>query len=125
MKHSSFDVPISALDAETSALNAETSALDAETSVLDAEISALDTETSALDAEMLALGAAIVRSYRRVVFGDIGDCGVGVTPQMCNRVTNHGDMGTFSRPGLRQIGAYSKAIAKMHTMPLASAMLNR
>ena len=26
------------------------------------------------------------------------DCGVGITPQMCNRVTNHGDMGTFSKP---------------------------
>ena len=30
--------------------------------------------------------------------GDISDCGVGITPQMCNRVTNHGDMGTFYRP---------------------------
>ena len=30
--------------------------------------------------------------------GDIGNCSVGVTPQMCNRVTNRGDMGTFSRP---------------------------
>ena len=29
---------------------------------------------------------------------DIGDCGVDVTPQMFNKVTNHGDMGTFSRP---------------------------
>ena len=28
-----------------------------------------------------------------------GDCGVGITPQMCNRVTNHGDMGTFSKEG--------------------------
>ena len=26
--------------------------------------------------------------------GDIGDCGA-ITSQMCNRVTNHGDMGTF------------------------------
>ena len=33
--------------------------------------------------------------YWRGVFGD---CGVGITPQMCNRVTNHGDMGTFSKP---------------------------
>ena len=30
--------------------------------------------------------------------GDISDCRVGITPQMCNRVTNHGDMGTFSKP---------------------------
>ena len=29
-----------------------------------------------------------------------GDCGVGITQQMCNRVTNHGDMGTFSKPAL-------------------------
>ena len=38
--------------------------------------------------------------YRRSrrVSGEIGNCGVGVTPQMCNRVINHGDMGTFSRP---------------------------
>ena len=45
--------------------------------------------------------SAIARSYvqyRRGVFGDIGDCGVGITPQMCNRVTNHGDMSTFSKP---------------------------
>ena len=34
--------------------------------------------------------------YRR---GVSGDCGVGITPQMCNRVTNHGDMSTFSTPG--------------------------
>ena len=37
------------------------------------------------------------RRYRRGVFGD---CGVGVTPKMCNRVTNHGDTGTFFRPAL-------------------------
>ena len=69
LEHSSFDATISALDAETSALGAATS--------------------------------AIARSYWRYlhgVFGDIGDCGVGITPQMCNRVTNHGDMGTFSKP---------------------------
>ena len=30
--------------------------------------------------------------------GVTGDCGVGITPQMCNRVTNHGDMSTFSKP---------------------------
>ena len=37
------------------------------------------------------------RSARQLrgVFGDIGDCGVRVTPQMCNRVTNHGDMSNF------------------------------
>ena len=71
LEHSSFDATISALDAETSALGSATS--------------------------------AIVRTYRRYrfgVFGDIGDCGVGITPQMCNRVTNHGDMGTFSKPAL-------------------------
>ena len=34
------------------------------------------------------------RRSRRVSC-DIGNYGVGKTPQMCNRVTNHGDMGTF------------------------------
>ena len=34
----------------------------------------------------------------RGVSGDIGDCSIGITLQMCNRVTNHGDMGTFSKP---------------------------
>ena len=52
-------------------------------------ISALDAETSAL--------ARSFRRHRRGVFGDIGDCGVGITPQMCNRVTNHADMSTFSK----------------------------
>ena len=72
----------------------------------DATISALDAETSALDVETSALGvatSAITRSYRRyqrIVFSDNGDCGVGVTPQMCNKVTNHGAMDTFSRPGI-------------------------
>ena len=59
---------------------------------LDAETSALDAETSAPDAETSALGAArseISRSCRQV----------GITPQMCNRVTNHVDMSTFSKPG--------------------------
>ena len=94
--------------------HAETSALDVETSVFGAAKSAIarrsfDTTISALNAETSALGAAksaIAQSYRRYrcgVFGDIGDCGVGVTAQMCNRVTNHGDMGTFSRPGPREV----------------------
>ena len=65
-------------------------------SALDAETSALDAETSVLDAKTFGAAAtsAIVRSYRRYqhgVSGDIGNCGVGVTPQMCNRVTNNGD----------------------------------
>ena len=77
-------------DATISALDEETSALDAETSVLDAE-------TSALGAEMSAIGRSYQR-YRHGVFGDIGDCSVGVIPQMCNRATNHEDMGTFSKP---------------------------
>ena len=60
----------------------------------DATISALDAETSALDAET----SAIARSYRRYWRGVFGDYGVGITLQMCNRITNHGDMGTFSKP---------------------------
>ena len=65
---------------------------------------AFNTTISALDAETSSLGgvtSAIARSYRRYrsgVSGDIGDCGVGITPQMSNRVTNHGDMNTFSKP---------------------------
>ena len=31
-------------------------------------------------------------------FWQYRDCGVCITLQMCNRVTNHGDMGTFSKP---------------------------
>ena len=80
MKQSSFDDTISALDAETSAPDMETSAFGAATS-------------------------AMARSYRRYwcgVYGDIGDCGVGITPQMCNRVTNHGDMSAFSKPASDQ-----------------------
>ena len=86
----SFDATISALDAETSSLDAEMSALDA-------EMSALGAETSALGTAMFAIARSYWR-YRRGVSGDIGDCGVGITPQMCNRVTNHGDMSTFSKP---------------------------
>ena len=73
-------------------------------SLFDATISALDTEMSALDAEMSALGAAMLafarsyRQYQRGVSSNISDCGVGITPQMCNRVTNRGDMSTFSKP---------------------------
>ena len=87
MKQSSFDATISALNAETSVLDAETSSLDAETSALGAATSALGAATS-----------AIVRSYWRYRRGVSGDCGVGITPQMCNRVTNHGDMSSFSKP---------------------------
>ena len=38
------------------------------------------------------------RQFGHGVSGNIGDCGVGLTPQMCNRVTNHEDMSTFSKP---------------------------
>ena len=64
-------------------------------SLYDATISALDPETSALGAET----SALVRSFRQYRRGVSGKCGVGITPQMCNRVTNHGDMDTFSKPG--------------------------
>ena len=95
MKQSSFDATISALDVETSALNVETSALGAATSAItqrsfDATILALDAETSAI--------AQSYRRYRSRVSGNIGDCGVGITSQLCNRVTNHGDTNTFSKP---------------------------
>ena len=92
MKHSLFDATIFVLDAKTSALDVETSAfgLDAETSALGAETSALGAVTSAIERSYW--------QYRRGV--SAGDCRVGVTPQMCNRVTNHGDMSTFSKPAL-------------------------
>ena len=38
--------------------------------------------------EFPMISARSLRRYRR---------GVGITPQMCNKVTNHGDMGTFSK----------------------------
>ena len=92
LKHLSFNATISVLDAETSAFGAATSAIARRS--FDATISTPDAETSALDAET----SAIARSYWSGVSSDIGDCGVGITPQMCNRVTNHGDMSTFSKP---------------------------
>ena len=113
MKHLSFDAMISAPDAETSALDVETSALDVVTSAFGAATSTIarrsfDPTISALDAETSALGAATSpiawshRRYRHRVAGDTGDCGVGITPRMCNRVTNHGDMSTFSKSGLTE-----------------------
>ena len=52
----------------------------------------------ALDEETQALGTATSAWRYQHSHGVSGARGVGVTPQMCNRVTNHGDMGTFSRP---------------------------
>ena len=90
MKQSSFDAETSALDVEMSAFVAATTAAIARKS-FDTMISALDAETSAI--------ARSYRRYRRGVSRDIGDCVVGITPQMSNRVTNHIDMSTFSKPG--------------------------
>ena len=103
MKHSSSDATISALDAETSALDVETSAFGAAMSAIARR--SFDAMILEIDAETSVLGAAITRSYRRYrrgVHGDIGDCGVGITPQMCNRVTNHGDMSIFSKPAPKE-----------------------
>ena len=55
-------------------------------SLFDATISEYDVETSARPQWR----------YRHVVSANISDCGVGINAQMCNRVTNLGDMGTFS-----------------------------
>ena len=82
LEHSPFDATISALDAETSALDAETSALGAVTSAHGMAISAL------------------ARSFRLYRGGVSSNGGVGITPQMCNRVTSHADMDTFSKPGV-------------------------
>ena len=41
----------------------------------------------------------VTRSYQQYWYTVLfGNCGVGITSQMCNRVTNHGGMGTFSKP---------------------------
>ena len=101
------------LGAETSALGAEMSVLGTETSALGAETSALGAETSTLGAETSVLGAAtsaIMRSYRRYLRGAFGDCRVGITSQMCNRVTNHGDMGTFSKPASESLFLTSECL---------------
>ena len=101
MKRLSFDATISALDAETSALDVETSAFVAATAAIDrAEVIRYD-DIGARCGDVVARcgDVAIARSYwryRRGVSGNIGDCGVGITPQMSNRVTNHGDVSTFS-----------------------------
>ena len=93
MKHASFDATISALDVETSTFVAATSAMARRS--FDATISALDAEMSA---RRRRRSARSYWRYRCGVYGDIGDCGVSITPQMCNRVTYHGDMSTFSKP---------------------------
>ena len=63
-----------------------------------------------------ALDAAISHSmwqYRRslIVFGN---CGVCITPLFCNRVTNHGDMGIFSRPDCNNV-TNSAARCSLHS----------
>ena len=95
MKHSSFNATISALYVKTSVFGAATSAIAPRS--FDATISVLNAETSALDAETSAIALSYQR-YRHGVSGDICNCGVGITPQMSNRVTNHGDMSTFFKP---------------------------
>ena len=99
MKNSPFDATISVLDAATSVLDAATSALNAATSVLNAATSVLDAATSALDTAI----SPIAQSYQhsRGVTRNISNCRVGIISQMFNRVTNHGEMGTFSKPAFR------------------------
>ena len=66
--------------------------------------SSFDATISALDAETSALGnatSAITQSYWRYLRGVSGNCGFGITLQMCNRVTNHGDMSIFFKPVFR------------------------
>ena len=48
------------------------------------------------------VSSAFVRSFRLYWRGVSGNCGVGITPQMCNRVTNDGDMDTFSKPATKE-----------------------
>ena len=42
--------------------------------------------------------------------GVTGDCGVGVTVQMCNRVTNHRDIGISSRPEPAMLSPHSALV---------------
>ena len=66
-----------------------------------------------IDAETLALGVAIsvlACSFWQYRPGVSGNIGVGIIPQMCNRVTNHGDMGTFSRPDRRCVIDHSAVV---------------
>ena len=113
----------------TSALNVETSAFGAATSTT--ERRSFDATISAIDAERSSLGAAtsaIAWSYRRYrcgVSGDVGDCGVGITPQMCNRVTNHGDMSTFSKPETRlfQLTSRIDSLCKQFTFKVGRPIL--
>ena len=58
------------------------------------------------------------RRRSRGVTGNIGNCGVGVTSQMCNRVTNHGDMCTFSKPGCSDVTAMT-ATSQTHSQSQA------
>ena len=82
LEHSSFNATISMLDAETSAFGAATLAI----------------ARRSFDA-MWRRRCSAWRCWRsHGVTADIGNCRVGITPQMCNRVTNHGDMSTFSKP---------------------------
>ena len=81
------------------------SALDAETLALGTATLALGTATLALGAATSALGAAtsaLTWSFQRHWRGVSGDCGVGITPQMCNRVTYHADMSTFSKQAMAE-----------------------
>ena len=55
-------------------------------SLLDATISAIGTAISASGTEFLVISIIVV---------------FGITPQMCNRVTNPSDMGTFFRPAVK------------------------
>ena len=76
-------------------------------------LSALGAVTSALDVVTSPLGMAIsalARSFRRYRGGVSGNWDVGITPQICNRVTNHGDMGTFSRPDNWHLSAITTLI---------------
>ena len=95
MKQLSFDATISALDVETSAVVCVWGS-----DVGDcAEVIRCD-DIGTRCGDLGAATFAIARSYWQYWCGVSGDCGVGITPQMCNRVTYHGDMSTFSKPVL-------------------------
>ena len=87
LKHKSFHATIPALDVKTSAFGAATSAIAWGHSMQRYRGSMRRCRRSA-------------RWYRHGVSGSISYCGVGITMRMCNRVTNHRDISTFSKPVL-------------------------
>ena len=57
-----------------------------------------NTQTLTIRCDDIGARCREIGTWRGDIGPRCGDFGVCITPQMCNRVTNHGDMGTFSKP---------------------------